>query len=163
MTSSGYVLAGWLQAIVIIAVLAIGYVTLGDYLARVFTSTRHWRVERVIYRVCGVDPDSEQRWTHYLRALLAFSAVGILGLYLLLRLQPHLPFALGNAAVPPALAFNIAVSFTTNTSWQSYAGEATLGHLAVATGLGVQAFCERGRRHGRGHRPDSRPCPPPMR
>lgn len=133
-------MGGWLQALVIAAVVAVVHIPLGDYLAQVYTSTRHWRLEVPLYRICGIDPASNQRWTHYLGSLLAFSALGVLTLYALLRLQAHLPWATGHPAVPPGLAFNTAVSFTTNTSWQNYAGETTLGHLAQATGLGVQAF-----------------------
>lgn len=133
-------MAGWLQALLIVAVLAMVHVPLGDYLARVYSSGRHWRVETALYRVCGVDSESDQRWTHYLASPLAFSAVGVLMLYALLRLQTHLPLATGHQGVPAGLAFNTAVSFTTNTSWQNYAGESTLGDLAQAAGLGVQAF-----------------------
>lgn len=133
-------MTAWLQPLAVIAVLAVAHVPLGDYLAGVYTSRRHWRTEKVLYRACGIDPDAEQRWTHYTGALLAFSAVGVLLLYLLLRVQAHLPWAVGHRGVPPALAFNTAVSFTTNTSWQSYAGESTLGHTAQMAGLGTQAF-----------------------
>jgi K+-transporting ATPase ATPase A chain len=129
-----------LLAAIVLVVVGLLHVPLGDYMARVYTSERHWRVERWLYRVCGVDPDSDQRWTHYLTALLAFSALGIVGLYAILRLQAYLPFSLGHPGMPAALAFNTAVSFATNTSWQNYAGEATLGHLALAAGLGTQAF-----------------------
>jgi len=131
---------GWLQALLIVAIVAALHIPLGDYLARVYTSTRHWRLETALYRICGINPESNQRWTHYLGSLLAFSALGVMALYALLRLQAHLPWATGHPAVAPGLAFNTAISFTTNTSWQNYAGEATLGHLAQATGLGVQAF-----------------------
>jgi K+-transporting ATPase KdpA subunit len=133
-------LAGWLQVLVVLAVVGGAYIPLGDYMASVYTARRHGRVESVVYRCCGVDPDREQTWTHYLGSLLAFSAVGVLALYGLLRLQSHLPFSEGHPGVPPALAFNTAVSFVTNTSWQNYAGESTLGHLALAAGLGVAAF-----------------------
>ena len=84
-------MAGWLQALTIVAALAVVHVPLGDYLARVYTSPRHGRVETALYRVCGIDPESDQRWTHYLASLLAFSALGMLVLYALLRLQSHLP------------------------------------------------------------------------
>jgi K+-transporting ATPase ATPase A chain len=131
---------GWLQAAVIVGVLAALHVPLGGYLARVFTARRHWRVERAIYRACGIDPEAEQNWRSYLRSVLALSCVGILLLYLVLRLQAHLPYSLGHAAMNPALAWNTAVSFTTNTSWQNYAGESTLGYTAVAVGLGLEAF-----------------------
>jgi K+-transporting ATPase ATPase A chain len=129
-----------LQAGLVIVVLAAVHVPLGNYLARVFTDPHHSRLERFMYRLIGVDPDGDQRWRHYLGALLGFSAVGVLVLYALLRVQDQLPLALGHPAVPPGLAFNTAVSFTTNTSWQSYAGESTLGHVAQMAGLGTQAF-----------------------
>jgi potassium-transporting ATPase potassium-binding subunit len=133
-------MAGWLQALAVIAVVGALHVPLGDYLARVFTARRHWRLETVMYRFCGVDGDADQRWPEYLRSLLAVSAAGILVLYALLRLQSHLPYSLGHPGMNPALAFDTAVSFTTNTSWQNYSGEATLGDLAQAAGLGVEAF-----------------------
>jgi K+-transporting ATPase KdpA subunit len=133
-------MAGWWQALLIVAVLAAVHVPLGDYLTWVYTSPRRWRIETALYRAFGIDPQCDQRWTRYLASLLAFSVVGVLMLYALLRLQAHLPLATGHPAVPPGLAFNTAVSFTTNTSWQNYAGESTLGYLAQATGLGVQAF-----------------------
>lgn len=129
-----------LTVFVVLGLLAAVHVPLGDYIARVYTTPQHWRVERVFYRVGGIDPDADQRWPVYVRSLLIFSGTGIGLLYLLLRMQAHLPYSLGHTGMPPALAFNTAVSFTTNTSWQSYAGESTLGHLALATGLGVQGF-----------------------
>ena len=85
-----------------------------------------------MYRCSGIDPEADQRWPEYLRSLLAVSLAGILLLYLLLRFQGALPYSLGHPGVSPALAFNTAVSFTTNTSWQNYAGEATLGYVCVA-------------------------------
>ena len=138
--STGFGSASLLQALLVIALVGAAYVPLGDYMARVYSRTNHLRIEKVIYRLCGINPHLEQTWTHYLAALLAFSMTSVLGLFALLRLQAHLPLAQGHQGVPPALAFNTAVSFTTNTSWQNYAGEATLGHLALATGLGVAAF-----------------------
>ncbi|WP_405087407.1 potassium-transporting ATPase subunit KdpA [Microbispora sp. NBC_01389] len=131
---------GWLLATVVIVVLVALHVPLGDYMARAYTGLRHWPAEKAVYRFCGIDPEAEQRWPHYLRSLLAFSAAGVLLLYGILRLQPALPLSLGHPAFAPAAAFNTAVSFTTNTSWQSYAGESAMGHLALAAGLGVQAF-----------------------
>jgi K+-transporting ATPase ATPase A chain len=132
--------AGWLQAAVVIGLVGALHVPLGDYMARAFTARRHWRAEMVIYRLGGMDPDTDQPWPHYIRSLLAMSVAGVVVLYLLLRLQGHLPFSLGHPGMSPALAFNTAVSFTTNTSWQNYAGESTLGYLAQAAGLGVEAF-----------------------
>ncbi len=133
-------MAATLQVVLIVAVLAAVHVPLGNYIARVFTTRGHWRVERVAYRLAGVDPDADQRWPVYLRSLLAFSLVGVGLLYLVLRLQAHLPLSLGHPGMSPDLAFNTAISFTTNTSWQSYAGESTLGHLALGLGLGTEAF-----------------------
>jgi potassium-transporting ATPase potassium-binding subunit len=120
--------AGWLQAAVVIALVGALHVPLGDYMARAFTARRHWRVEGVIYRLGGMDPGADQPWPRYIRSLLATSVAGIVVLYLLLRLQGHLPFSLGHPGMSPALAFDTAVSFTTNTSWQNYAGESTLGY-----------------------------------
>jgi K+-transporting ATPase ATPase A chain len=137
-----------LTVVVVLALLAAVHVPLGNYIAHVFSSERHWRVERLVYRLGCIDPDADQRWTNYLRSLLAFSAAGIAVLYLLLRVQGHLPYAFGHPGMSPALAFNTAVSFTSNTSWQSYAGESTLGHLALATGLEVQGFLSVARRLG---------------
>ncbi len=124
----------------VIAIVVILHVPLGDYMARVYTATTSWRVEKAIYRVVGVQPDDEQRWTRYLSSLLAFSAVSVLLLYAIMLLQVHLPEPWGHKGMTPALAFNTAISFTTNTSWQNYPGESTLGHLGLAAGLGVQAF-----------------------
>jgi K+-transporting ATPase KdpA subunit len=132
--------AGWLQAAVVIALVGVLHVPLGDYMAWAFSARRHWRVERLIYRLGGMDSGTDQPWPHYVRSLLATSVAGVAVLYLLLRLQGHLPFSLGHPGMSPALAFDTAVSFTTNTSWQNYAGESTLGYLAQAAGLGVEAF-----------------------
>ncbi|MFJ2030366.1 potassium-transporting ATPase subunit KdpA [Streptosporangium sp. NPDC087985] len=133
-------MGGWLQAAFIIVVVVALHIPLGDYMARVYTDSRHWRAEKMIYRLCGVDPRSDQRWPHYLASLLAFSGTGVLLLYAVLRLQPELPLSVGHSGLPPATAFNTAVSFTTNTSWQSYSGESAMGHFALAAGLGVEAF-----------------------
>jgi K+-transporting ATPase ATPase A chain len=134
----GTVLA--LQAGVLVLALALVHRPLGDAMARAFTSEKHWRVERLVYRLGGVDAGSEQRWTVYLRSLLVFSLVAVLGLYALLRLQHLLPLGDGTRAVPSLLAWNTAISFVTNTNWQNYGGESTLGHLVQAAGLGVQNF-----------------------
>ncbi|MFE0632530.1 potassium-transporting ATPase subunit KdpA [Streptomyces sp. NPDC058864] len=131
---------GWIQASLVIAVVVGLHVPLGDYMARALESGRHLRPERALYRLCGVDPDKEQNWRHYLGALLAFSAVSIAALFALFTLQDKLPWSLGRDGMPWRLALHTAVSFTTNTSWQNYAGESTTGHLAVMAGLGTQAF-----------------------
>ena len=132
--------AGLLFGGLLILALALVHRPFGDYMARVFTSTTHWRLERVLYRVSGVDPDSDQRWPVYLRSLLAFSFVSVVLLYAIERLQDHLPLSLGFAAVPPALAWNTAMSFLTNTNWQNYSGESTMGHLTQMAGLAVENF-----------------------
>ncbi|SDN47726.1 K+-transporting ATPase ATPase A chain [Klenkia soli] len=133
-------MASWLQVAVLVVALAVVHKPLGDWVARVYTSEKHWRVEKLAYRVVGVDADSEQRWPTYLRSVLAFSLVGVLLLYALQRLQAVLPLDNGMAAVEPSSAWNTAVSFVTNTNWQGYAGESTMGHLVQMAGLAVQNF-----------------------
>ncbi|MGO1562862.1 Potassium-transporting ATPase A chain [Actinomycetales bacterium JB111] len=130
--------AGTLLAVA--AVLAVAHRPLGDYMARVYSSPTHLRVERAVYRVIGVDAEAEQTWRAYLRAVLTFSAVGMFVLYGLLRLQPYLPYALGLPAPSADLSFNTAASFVTNTNWQSYSGEQTLGYAVQLAGLAVQNF-----------------------
>ncbi|MET8863859.1 potassium-transporting ATPase subunit KdpA [Nonomuraea sp. NPDC004580] len=120
--------------------LALCYKPLGDYMYRVYTGTKHNAVERVLYRLLGVQPDSEQRWGVYARSVLAFSVLSILFLYGLQRLQNHLFLSLGMDAVEPSLAWNTAVSFVTNTNWQAYSGESTMGHVVQTAGLAVQNF-----------------------
>ncbi|MEV8434412.1 potassium-transporting ATPase subunit KdpA [Streptomyces chartreusis] len=136
----GPVLAGVLQLLALIAALALAYVPLGNYMARVYSSDKHWRVEKWIYKGIGADPDTEMRWTAYLRGVLAFSVVGVLFLYLLQRLQGVLPGSLGFKSIDPDQAFNTAVSFVTNTNWQSYYGEQAMGHVVQTAGLAVQNF-----------------------
>jgi K+-transporting ATPase ATPase A chain len=133
-------LAGLLEAGVLVAALAVCWKPLGDYMARVFTSANDLRVERWVYRAIGVDSSADQRWPVYARSVLAFSVVGVALLYLLQRVQSHLPLSLGFPDVPPALYFNTAVSFVTNTNWQAYSGESTMGHLVQMAGLAVQNF-----------------------
>ncbi|MEU7371347.1 potassium-transporting ATPase subunit KdpA [Streptomyces hygroscopicus] len=133
-------LAGWLQVLALVAALALSYRPLGDHIARALTSPRHLRVERLVYRLAGVDGDSDQRWAGYARGVLAFSAVSVLFLYGFLRLQNHLPLSLGRPPATPAQSFETAASFVTNTDWQWYAGEKTMGHLVQMAGLAVQNF-----------------------
>lgn len=123
-----------------IAVTVALHVPLGNYMAQVYTGRTHWGIERVVYRMVGVQPANQQRWSGYLGSLLAFSAVSVLALYAILLVQNHIPPPWGHNGMSPALAFNTAISFTTNTSWQNYPGESTLGHVGLAAGLGVQAF-----------------------
>ncbi|MGX1565753.1 potassium-transporting ATPase subunit KdpA [Streptomyces sp. NPDC055506] len=136
----GPVLAGVLQLLALIAALALVYKPLGSYMAKVYSSDKHWRVEKWIYKGIGANPDSEMRWTAYLRGVLAFSVVGVLFLYLLQRIQGVLPGSLGFSAIDSDQAFNTAVSFVTNTNWQSYYGEQAMGHVVQTAGLAVQNF-----------------------
>ncbi|MGH3828597.1 MAG: potassium-transporting ATPase subunit KdpA, partial [Pseudonocardiaceae bacterium] len=132
--------AGWLQAGLLVVALAVCYRPLGDYMAHIFTTDRHSRAERGIYRLIGVDADADQKWSTYLRGVLAVSAVSVLFLYGFQRLQEHLLLSLGFPAVSADQAFNTAASFVTNTNWQSYSGESTMGHLVQMAGLAVQNF-----------------------
>jgi K+-transporting ATPase ATPase A chain len=134
------VLLAVVQAATLVLILALLYRPLGDWMARVYTSDRDGRGERVVYRLLGVDSSSEQSWTAYLRGVLAFSLVGVLLLYALQRIQAVLPYALGLPAVPEGLAFNTAASFVTNTNWQSYSPELTMGYTVQFAGLAVQNF-----------------------
>ncbi|MGW8948507.1 potassium-transporting ATPase subunit KdpA [Streptomyces sp. NPDC055709] len=134
------VLAGVLQLLALIAALALAYRPLGDYMARVYSSDKHLRVETWIYKAIGANPNTEMRWPAYLRGVLAFSAVGVLFLYLLQRVQGSLPGSLGFSAIDPDQAFNTAASFVANTNWQSYYGEQAMGHVVQTGGLAVQNF-----------------------
>jgi len=128
------------QLATIAAIVAILYRPLGDYMAHVFTSTKDLRVERGFYRLIGVNPKSEQSWGAYLRSILSFSVLGILLVYALQRIQAILPFSLGLEAPSEHLSFNTAISFVTNTNWQSYSPELTLGYTVQLVGLAVQNF-----------------------
>jgi len=132
--------AGWLQFAVLFVALAACYVPLGNYIARVFTDTRHWRVERGIYKLCGIDPEADMRWSVYVRSILAFSLIGVLFLYLIERTQHWLFLSIGMANVTPVTAWNTAASFVTNTNWQNYGGESTMSYLTQMGGLAVQNF-----------------------
>jgi K+-transporting ATPase ATPase A chain len=132
--------AGLLQVAAVVVLLALVHIPLGDYMARVYSSERDSRVERSMYRVMGIDPKADQKWSTYLRSLLAFSSVSLLFLYAFQRVQEHLLLALGFPAVKADQAWNTAASFLTNTNWQSYSGENTMGHLVQMAGLAVQNF-----------------------
>lgn len=134
------VLAGVLQVLALVVALGLAYRPLGDHMARVYTSPRHLRAEKWIYKAIGADPNTQMRWPAYLRGVLAFSAVSVLFLYLLQRLQGSLPGSLGFASIDPDQAFNTAVSFVANTNWQSYSGEQAMGHVVQTGGLAVQNF-----------------------
>ena len=129
-----------LQLLTVAVVIGLLYRPLGDYLAYTFTTAKNLRVERGFYRVIGVKPDAEQSWSAYLRGVLAFSAVGILALYALQRLQTWLPFSLGFPPASEHLSFNTAISFVTNTNWQSYSPDVTFGYGVQLLGLTVQNF-----------------------
>ncbi|MFJ7779528.1 potassium-transporting ATPase subunit KdpA [Streptomyces yangpuensis] len=134
------VTAGVLQLLALIAALALVHRPLGDHMARVYSSEKHYAPEKWIYKAIGADPSVEMRWPAYLRAVLAFSAVGVLFLYLLQRLQGVLPGSLGFVSIDPDQAFNTAASFVANTNWQSYYGEQAMGHVVQTGGLAVQNF-----------------------
>ncbi|WP_326817904.1 MULTISPECIES: potassium-transporting ATPase subunit KdpA [unclassified Streptomyces] len=134
------VLAGVLQLLALVVALGLAYRPLGDYMAAVYSSKKHLRVEKWIYKSIGANPDSEMRWPAYLRGVLAFSAVSVLFLYLLQRFQGGLPGSLGFASIDPDQAFNTAASFVANTNWQSYYGEQAMGHVVQTGGLAVQNF-----------------------
>lgn len=138
---------GWLQILIYAAVIFALTRPMGGYLARVYEGERTLLdpvlrpVELLIYRLCGVDHKREMRWTEYAVAMLVFSLTTMLGLYLLQRLQGYLPLnPQGMHGPPPELAFNTAASFTTNTNWQSYAGETTMSYLTQMAGLAYQNF-----------------------
>lgn len=125
----------------IVALIAV-HIPLGDYMYRVYTAEKDNAVERFVYRLVGADPNSEQTWAAYARSVLAFSATSILFLFGLQLIQGTLPLHLHDPATPmtPALAWNTAISFVTNTNWQAYSGETTQGHLVQMAGLTVQNF-----------------------
>jgi potassium-transporting ATPase potassium-binding subunit len=139
--------AAWAQLALLIAALAVSIPLLGGYMAKVYSSAAapgdrvFLPVERIVYRVCRIDPDQEQRWTIYAFSVLAFSVVGVILLYAMQRLQTSLPFNPTNAPrVGEALSFNTATSFVTNTNWQSYYPESTLSNFTQMVGLTVQNF-----------------------
>src|SRR5512137_129828 len=142
MTTSGWLQIGLFSLLVLVLTKPVGL-----WLHRVFESRARplprllGPVERFLLRVSGVDPDREQDWKEYAVSVLLFSALGVVVTYAILRLQAVLPLnpnALGS--VGPELAWNTAVSFTTNTNWQSYAGESTMGNLAQMAGLAWHNF-----------------------
>lgn len=134
----------WVYALLALATVAVMlgvvYRPFGDYMAWVYTSRNDWKVELGIYKIIGVDSKAEQTWRSYLRSVLTFSAVGLLIVYGLQRLQEWLPFSLGLAAPSEHLSFNTAASFVGNTNWQSYSPELTVGYTVQFAGLAVQNF-----------------------
>jgi K+-transporting ATPase ATPase A chain len=143
--------ASWLQLVALVALVGVTAPILGRYMARVYGTEGDDRpapgdrffgaIERPIYRLCGIDPRREQRWTAYALSVVGFSAASFALLYAILRLQGSLPFnPYDVGGVDEHLAFNTAVSFMTNTNWQSYGGETTMSHLSQMVGLTVQNF-----------------------
>lgn len=128
------------QLAILVLLLAAVHQPLGACLARIFSSRRHLAVERVVYKLSGVEPRADQHWKAYLRSLLAFSALSILLLFAFQLFQAVLPFNQGFGAVDPWVAMNTAVSFVTNTNWQTYVPESTLGFGVQMMGLAVQNF-----------------------
>ena len=159
---------GWLQIVLFLGVVLVLVRPLGAYMARVFEGApifgmdRALRpVERLIYKLGGIDPESEMTWKRYAANVLVFSLVGFLLLYLLQRVQgwlPGGPEGMGN--VQPDLAFNTAVSFVTNTNWQAYGGETTMKYVTQMLGMTVQNFVSAGTGHSGGDRPHPRLLPP---
>jgi K+-transporting ATPase ATPase A chain len=142
-------LAGTFEIVLTLALVLIAAYPLGAFMADVFESRRTFLtpiigpVERVFYRFAGVDPEAEQKWHEYAISMVAFGGACMLSLYALLRLQAYLPLnPQGFPGVPPGLAFNIAVSFITNTNWQAYAGETTLSHFSQMVGLTTNNFLD---------------------
>ena len=139
----GATLQAVLYVTTLVVLLALVHVPLGNWLYRVFTDEKDWRLERAVYRVVGVDPRSEQRWSVYALSVLAFALVSVAFLWLLIMVQSWLPWGLGRGQNWHT-ALNTAISFTTNTNWQSYAGEAGAGHTVQMMGLTVQNFVSAG-------------------
>ncbi|HEX7422978.1 MAG TPA: potassium-transporting ATPase subunit KdpA [Terriglobales bacterium] len=138
---------GWFQILLFLAIIFAITRPLGSFMARVFSGEATFLdpavrpVERLIYRLTRVDRDREMKWTEYAASMLLFSAVSMLVLYLMQRVQQFLPWNPQNlAAVPPALSFNTAASFTTNTNWQNYAGETTMSYFTQMAGLAYHNF-----------------------
>ncbi len=138
---------GWLQAIAFFAIILALTKPLGSYMARVFSGERTWLspvlvpLEKLIYRLCGVREDEEMTWYAYALSMLAFSLIGLAYLYVLLRTQKWLPFNPAHIDnMSPDLAWNTAVSFTTNTNWQFYSGETAMSYLSQMAGLAWHNF-----------------------
>ena len=142
-------LAGSFEIALTLALVLIAAYPIGAFMADVFENRRTFLtpiigpIERALYRVAGVDPEAEQKWFEYAISMVAFGGACMLSLYALLRLQAYLPLnPQGFPGVPPDLAFNIAVSFITNTNWQAYAGETTLSHFSQMVGLTTNNFLD---------------------
>jgi K+-transporting ATPase ATPase A chain len=132
----------WIELLFVGLLLVFSTPILGSYMAKVYGNKKapgdrfFLPIERLIYKLCGIDPEGEQRWTTYVISMLAFSLVGVLFTFLVLRFQADLPFNPNKSGnVSQGLSFNTAISFTTNTNWQNYSGETTLSHLSQMFGL----------------------------
>jgi potassium-transporting ATPase potassium-binding subunit len=140
---------GVLQILVFFGLILLVTKPIGLFMSRLFQGRRTFLhpalrpIERLVYALCGVREDQEQRWTQYAVSLLSFSVFSFLFVYAFQRLQGYLPLnpqGFGAGQVPPDVAFNTAISFTTNTNWQAYSGESTFSYLVQMTALGVQNF-----------------------
>src|ERR1035441_726690 len=129
--------AGWLQFALLVDALAARYVPPGNYMARIFTAKEHWKVERGIYKLTGIDPEADMRWSVYVRSMLAFSFVSVLFVSLSERTKHGIFVSIGMPNVTPDTAWNTAASFTTNTNWQNYSGESTMSYLTQMSGLEI--------------------------
>ena len=142
-------IAGSFEIALTLALVLIAAYPIGAFMADIFENRRTFftpiigPIERGLYRVAGVDPGAEQNWSEYAISMVVFGGACMLSLYALLRLQAYLPLnPQGFPGVPPGLAFNIAVSFITNTNWQAYAGETTLSHFSQMVGLTTNNFLD---------------------
>jgi K+-transporting ATPase ATPase A chain len=133
-------LAGTIFIVTLAAALFVVHRPFGDYMARVLTTGRHLAFERAVYKLGGVDRDADQTWRRYLSSVLAFSGVSVVFLYVFLRLQNHFGHPYSVPQMSHSQAFNTAISFVTNTNWQSYSGESALGYVVQMAGLAVQNF-----------------------
>jgi K+-transporting ATPase ATPase A chain len=133
-------LAGLLQIATLLVILVALHRPVGSYLAWMYSTPRDWKIERGFYRLIGVDSKAEQTWRAYLRGILLFSVVGFVFVYVLQRAQAVLPYSLGFKAIPAGLSFDTAASFVTNTNWQSYSPDVTMGYAVQLAGLVVQNF-----------------------
>jgi potassium-transporting ATPase potassium-binding subunit len=141
--------AGWFEISLTLALVLAAAYPIGAFMADVFDSRKTFLtpllgpVERVLYRLAGVDPMVEQKWVEYALSMLVFGGGCLFALYALLRLQAYLPLnPQGFPGVPPDLSFNIAISFITNANWQAYGGETTLSHLSQMAGLTANNFLD---------------------
>lgn len=131
------------EVLVLVLLLAVSWRYLGSYMAAVYTGRAHWLgwIERPIYRLAGVNPDTDQHWRRYALSVVVFSAIGVLLAYLLMESQGHLPLNPEHlGAVSPALAWNTAASFVTNTNWQNYSGGSTMSYFTQISVMVVENF-----------------------